>query len=67
MAVEEAHRELITKFLATVFMRMEAGDLDMEDALVKIATAMSSFDAGEHAIAQNYMESVIAERTPTEE
>ena len=50
---------LVRKFMDAVFMRMEAGDLDLDEGMAVIRTAIASFDPGEHAHAMAFMKDVI--------
>lgn len=50
---------VVRKFLDAVFMQMEAGDLDLDEGMTVLKTAISKFDAGEHPHALAFMKDVI--------
>jgi hypothetical protein len=63
-ALSGAHMSVVREFLNSIFMRMKSGDLDLDEGMVEVVTAISNFDAGTHADAINYMWTVIAAEVP---
>ena len=49
---------IVRKFVDAVAMRMEAGDLDLDEGMAVIRTAICRFDPGEHAHALAFMKDV---------
>ena len=47
--------DAVGKFMDAVFMKMEAGDMDLDDGFNIIKSALSKFDPGQHNDAMTFM------------
>jgi len=57
--------DAVGSFMDAVFIRMEAGDMDLDDGFNIIKSALSKFDPGQHIAAMTFMVS-IASANPEE-